>query len=407
MSTTYKYAARNVRGELVTGQLQGESEPAVAHRLSATGFTPVRITAVKERGLQREINLSGMHAKRVGLKDLAIFSRQFATMVSSGLSLLKALTILAEQSTHVEFRKVLTAVRDDVEAGSSLSAAMGKHEAVFPPLMVNMTTAAEVGGFLESVLLQIAENYESEVKLRGKIKAALTYPVVVLILALVMTIAMLLFIVPVFENMFTQLGGDLPLPTKILVVMSEAMPYLMPVGIVGLFVGMAVWRKIKNRPGVRDVVDPLKFKVPVFGGLFRKVALSRFARNLGTMLTAGVPILQSLDIVAETTGNVVLGRACRDIQTSVRAGETISKPLTEHAVFPPMVVQMMAVGEDTGALDTMLAKIGEFYDQEVDATTEALTSLIEPLMIAFLGAVVGSMIVAMYLPIFKIFTLIE
>jgi type IV pilus assembly protein PilC len=285
--------------------------------------------------------------------------------------------------------------------------AMAKHPEVFPPLMVNMCKAGEVGGFLDSVLLQIAENYEAEVKLKGKIKSAMTYPVVVLVMALLAVVGMLLFIIPVFAEMFAGLGGELPAPTKFLVFLSGLLKATFPFLVLGGVVLAQVWRKVRLKPQVRDVVDPLKLKLPVFGLLFQKIALARFARNLGTMMKSGVPILQSLDIVADTTGNVVLARAIRDVQESVRTGESLAKPLTNHAVFPPMVVQMMAVGEDTGALDTMLHKISEFYDQEVEATTESLTALIEPLMIAGLGAIVGSMIVAMYMPIFKIFELVK
>ena len=235
----------------------------------------------------------------------------------------------------------------------------------------------------------------------------MTYPVVVLCIAILAVIGMLLFIVPTFASLFKTLGGTLPLPTRILVALSNGLKIgIIPI-IILIVVMLQVWKRIKLTPRVRDFVDPLKLKLPVFGDLFQKIALTRFARNLGTMMQSGVPILQSLDIVAETTGNVVLERATRAVQESVRTGESLSKPLLDHPVFPPMVVQMMAVGEDTGALDTMLHKIAEFYDQEVEATTESLTALIEPLMIAFLGGIVGSMIVALYMPIFKIFDLIK
>jgi type IV pilus assembly protein PilC len=269
--------------------------------------------------------------------------------------------------------------------------------------MVNMTKAGEVGGFLDSVLLQVATNYESEVKLRGKIKAAMTYPTVVFCIAILAVTGMLLFIVPTFAKIFSTLGGTLPAPTRVLVALSHALRFGFPFLLVGLIAGLIIWNRIRLRSEVRDVVDPIKLKLPVFGPLFQKVALSRFARNLGTMMHSGVPILQSLEIVADTTGNVVLGRAIRDVQDSVRQGESLAAPLNNHPVFPPMVVQMMAVGEDTGALDTMLAKVAQFYDQEVEATTESLTALIEPIMIAVLGGMVGSMIVALYLPIFEVY----
>jgi type IV pilus assembly protein PilC len=390
---------------MVTGKIDADSQAAVAQKLTGMGYAPVSISQVNS-GMSRELKIPGLGGK-VGLKDLAIFSRQFATMINSGLSLLRSLTILEEQTESKELRKVLTDVRQQIETGQSLSAAMGKHPRVFPPLMINMTKAGEVGGFLDSVMLQIAENYEAEVKLRGKIKSAMTYPVVVFCIAILAVIGMLLFIVPVFAAMFSTLGGELPAPTRVLVLMSNILKTFFPLLVVGLIAAVVTWNRVRHKEQVRRFVDPLKLKTPVFGALFQKIAVSRFTRNLGTMLASGVPILQSLDIVAETSGNTVVGDAVRDIEESVRNGESISGPLANHSVFPPMVVQMIAVGEDTGALDAMLHKISEFYDQEVEATTEALTALIEPLMIAFLGAIIGSMIIALYMPIFKIFDLIK
>jgi type IV pilus assembly protein PilC len=278
---------------------------------------------------------------------------------------------------------------------------------VFPPIVVNMVRAGEVGGFLDRVMLQIAANFEAEVKLRGKIKSAMTYPVVVFVMALLAVFGMLLFIVPIFAKMFSDLGGTLPAPTQVLVNLSSALRLLGPVLAVGLVVGFVVWGRVRHTERVRRVVDPLKLRVPVFGPLFQKVAISRFSRNLGTMLSSGVPILQSLEIVGDTAGNVVLRDAAVAVQDSVRRGESLAGPLAQHKVFPPMVVQMLSVGEDTGAIDTMLAKVADFYDTEVEATTEALTSLIEPLMIAVLGTVIGGMIVALYMPIFNVFDLIK
>jgi type IV pilus assembly protein PilC len=270
-----------------------------------------------------------------------------------------------------------------------------------------MCRAGEVGGFLDTVLLQIAENYEAEVKLRGKIKSAMTYPVVVFVMAIIAVVGMLLFIVPVFTGMFSDLGGELPAPTKVLVWLSAAMKFAAPILLVGSISGSVLWGKFKHERRVREVIDPVMLKLPIFGKLFQKVALSRFSRNLGTMLRSGVPILQSLEIVGETSGNIVLERAARDVQESVRRGESLAGPLANHKVFPAMMVQMLAVGEDTGAMDTMLYKLSDFYDQEVEATTEALTSLIEPLMIAVLGGIIGAMIIALYMPIFGVFELIQ
>jgi type IV pilus assembly protein PilC len=405
MATTYAYKVRDRAGKVVSGTLEADNAAAVAGKLKGMGYAPISIDESKA-GLKTEIKIPGFGGKKVKLKDLAIMSRQFATMINSGLSLLRALNILSEQTENPELARVLGEVRNDVETGNALSAALAKHPKVFPPLMVNMTKAGEVGGFLDSVMLQVAENYEAEVKLRGKVKAAMTYPVVVFVLAILMCVVMLIFIVPTFAKMFETLGGSLPAPTKVLIFMSKSLKVMAPVIVVALIAFMVVWKRVKHTDRVRNFVDPLKLKTPVFGPLFQKIALSRFARNLGTMMKSGVPILQSLDIVADTTGNIVLGRAVRDVQESVRTGEALAKPLQNHKVFPPMVVQMMAVGEDTGALDTMLMKISQFYDQQVEATTESLTALIEPLMIAFLGAVVGSMIIALYMPIFRIFDLI-
>ncbi|MBX9245856.1 type II secretion system F family protein [Actinotalea ferrariae] len=403
---TFEYAVRNKDGKIVKGRIEAQNQAAVASRLRTMGTAPISIQEVAVGGLNKEISIPGL-SDRVGMKDLAVMSRQMATMINSGLSLLRALSILANQTESKPLAKVLVLVRNDVEAGVALSVALGKHAEIFPPLMINMIKAGEVGGFLDQVLVSVAENYESEVKLRAKIKSAMTYPVVVFVMAIVATIGMLLFIVPVFAGMFENLGGELPAPTKVLVFLSDLMKWLAPVLlVVGIIFGVW-WGKHKNDAEVRRRVDPWRLKMPIFGNLFRKVAVSRFTRNFGTMIHAGVPILQALDIVGETSGNMVVENAAKAIRDSVRSGQSLSGPLQDHPVFPPMVVQMIAVGEDTGALDEMLHKISEFYDQEVEATTEQLTSLIEPLMIAVLGTIVGGMIIALYMPIFSIFDLIQ
>lgn len=405
VAKTFEYSVRDRQGKLVNGTLDAPTEAALVQRLKSMGFAPVKIKESKKTGLKMDIPMPG--SNKVGLKDLAVMSRQFATMINSGLSLLRSLTILGEQSENKVLGATVNEVRNAVEGGQSLSTALAQHPKVFPPIMINMCRAGEVGGFLDAVLLQIAANFESEVKLRGKIKSAMTYPVVVFVIAIVAVIGMLLFIVPVFTKMFSQLGGELPAPTKVLVFLSAAMKVAAPVGLVVGIAGSVVWQRIKHQDRVRSVVDPLKLKAPIFGNLFKKVAISRFARNLGTMLHSGVPILQSLEIVGDTSGNVVIRNAARAVEESVRRGESLAGPLAQHKVFPAMVVQMLAVGEDTGAMDTMLHKISDFYEQEVEATTEALTSLIEPLMIAVLGGIVGAMIIALYMPIFGVFDLIQ
>ncbi|MCV2394574.1 type II secretion system F family protein [Actinotalea sp. M2MS4P-6] len=402
---TYEYTVRNKDGKIVKGRLEARDQAAVAARLRSMGSAPLSVAEVTNSGLQRELKIPGM-GERIGMKDLAVMARQLATMINSGLSILRSLSILAEQTENKALAKVLGTVRGDVETGVALSVALGRHPAVFPPLMINMIKAGEVGGFLDQVLLSVAENYESEVKLRAKIKSAMTYPVVVFIMALLATAGMLLFIVPVFAGMFESLGGELPLPTRILVFLSDVMKIAAPIMLVAGVAFSFWWNKHKNDRAVREKLDPLRLKLPIFGNLFKKVAVARFTRNFGTMISSGVPILQALDIVGETSGNIVIEDASKAVRDAVRSGQSLTGPLADHPVFPPMVVQMIAVGEDTGALDQMLHKISEFYDQEVEATTEQLTSLIEPLMIAVLGTLVGGMIIALYMPIFKIFDLI-
>lgn len=402
---TFQYSVRDSSGKVVNGKLQASNQEALVGKLREMGYAPLSITEKKTDGFNTEINLPG--SNKVKLKDLALMARQFATMINSGLSLLRSLSILAEQTESKGLKETLVQVRNDVETGQSLSSALSKHPTVFPPIMINMIRAGEVGGFLDKVLLQLAESFEADVKLRAKIKSAMTYPVVVFVIAILAVVGMLLFIVPIFANMFADLGGELPAPTKVLVFLSEAMKWLAPVLLVGSIVFAVVWARIKHREEVRKVVEPLYLKLPVFGILFQKVALSRFCRNLGTMVRSGVPILQSLDIVGDTAGNIVIRHATEDVKESVRTGNSLAGPLAEHKVFPPMMVQMLAVGEDTGAMDTMLHKLSDFYDQEVEATTEALTSLIEPLMIAVLGSIIGAMIIALYMPIFSVFELIN
>jgi type IV pilus assembly protein PilC len=404
-TATFEYQVRDRTGKLVKGKIDAESPTIVANKLKSMGFAPIAINETGT-GLNKDVHVPGF-GEKVKLKDLAIMCRQFATMINSGLNLLRALSILEEQTESKPLGKAIGEVRADVESGSSLSASLAKHDKAFPPLMINMVKAGEVGGFLDETLLQIATNFEAEVKLRQKVKSAMTYPVVVFVMAIIAMIAMLLFIVPTFEGLFTQLGGELPAPTQFLVNLSALLKATAPFLIILMIVGAVLWAKFKHDPRVRDVVDPMKLHMPVFGTLFQKIALSRFSRNLASMISAGVPILQALDIVADTSGNVVLARAVREVEDSVRSGESLARPLTNHPVFPPMVVQMMAVGEDTGSLDAMLFKISEFYDQEVEATTEALTSLIEPLMIAVVGTMIGGMLIALYMPMFKIFDLIK
>jgi type IV pilus assembly protein PilC len=401
----YAYRGRNAEGRIVKGRIDAASEGAVAARLRIMGLSPIAISEADATGLNREINLG--FGSGVKLKDLAIMSRQMSTMIGAGLSLLKTLTVLSEQTENKKLAKILLEVTEQVEAGTALSDAFKKYDDVFPPLMINMVRAGETGGFLDGALDSVATNFEKEVKLRGTIKSALTYPVIVLIMSVLAVVGMLLFIVPVFDNMFKSLGGQLPLPTEILVVLSHAMVWLGPLLLVLTVAAAWWWSRSRHEERVRRVVDPIKLKTPVFGKLLTKIAIARFSRNFSNMIGAGVPILQAIRIVGETSGNYVIERALVAVAESVRQGESIARPLQDHPVFPSMVTQMIAVGEDSGSLETMLDKIADFYDQEVQASTEQLTAMIEPLMIAFLGVVIGGMVIALYMPIFQISSLIK
>ena len=404
-TATFHYKARDSAGRTREGTVEGLDQQVVVSRLQAMGMTPVSIEEKRTTGLKREISFPGRGGK-VKLKDLAIFSRQFATMISSGLTLLRSLNILTDQSDNPKLSEVLREVASAVEQGKSLSEALAEHEE-FPRLYVAMVRAGETAGTLDLVLVRIADTMEKDVALRRKVKSTMTYPGVVLVMAVMLTTVMLLFIVPTFVGMFESLGGELPLPTKVLLLMSTAVRKLW---FILFFLPIALWngyKRARKVQRVRDRLDALKLKVPVFGNLFHKLALARFTRNLSTLLHAGVPILLALEITSDTIDNAVISRAVVDVRAAVRQGESVAKPLANHAVFPPMVVQMVAVGEETGDLDEMLGRIADFYDLEVEATTESLTAALEPIMIAVLGGIVGAMVISLYMPMFKIFDLVE
>ena len=405
MPTSYAYKVRDREGKMAAGSMEAESEEAVVSRLRQLGYAPISIEAEKGAGLKTEVKLPG--TGRVKLKDLAVFSRQFATMINSGLSLLRALTILGEQTSNRRLGEVIIQVRAEVEKGTSLSAALARHPKVFNRLYISMVRAGEIGGFLDQVLVKVAETFEKEVELRGKIRSAMTYPVVVFAMVIAIVGAMLIFIVPTFKNLYTSLGGELPLPTRMLVGLSNVLRRFFPVVVLAVVALVFLFRRWKATDSGRYQWDKFKLKVKVFGPLFHKSALSRFSRTLSTLIRSGVPILQALEIVGETVNNMVISRAVRDVQDSVREGESLATPLSKHAAFPAMVVQMMAVGEETGALDTMLSKVADFYDQEVEAAVASLTSMIEPILIAVMGAAVGGMVIALYMPLFNIINLVQ
>lgn len=397
----FHYEARTSNGQFVEGKVKAESNKAVAAYLVQRGYVPLEIR--EQSGLQKEISFG---SKRVKPKLVAGFMRQFATLNGAGIPISRALDVLKEQTTHPTFKQTLTTVRKDIDSGSSLGNAMAKHPTVFTPLSTAMIRAGEAGGFLTETLVNVAENLEAEVKLRGKIKSAMTYPVAVLILAAVLVTAMLLFIVPIFAGLFNSLGGNLPLPTQILVGASNVIKIGgIPIAIaIGVFIWW--WNRNKHKEKIRRFVDPIKIKMPIFGKLVQRITIARFTRNFGSLLQAGLPVMQVLDIVGSTSGSTILEDALQDVKKGVSQGELIAPQLAKHPIFPKMLVEMLAIGEDAGEIPLMMERIATSYDEEVETMTDSLSSLMEPLMLMVLGGVIGSMVIAMYMPIFSIYDLI-
>jgi type IV pilus assembly protein PilC len=401
---SFTYRARQRDGKLVKGSMAVQSEALAIARLAGMGLMPVQVSEKGVgTGLQMDISFGG---GRVGLKQLAIATRQLATITSAGVPLLRALTVVTEQTEHAKLKRLFGEVARDVEQGKSFSVALGERKD-FPLLMVSMVRAGEAGGFLDTSLASIADSYEKEAKLRATVKSAMTYPVAVLGIAVIAVIAMLLFIVPIFKTMFESLGSRLPLPTQVLVTISNQMAWLLPLVVV-IVAGLTfAWRANKDKDGFRRIAHPIMLKIPIFGPLIGKVAIARFARNLANMTAAGVPLLRALTIVGQSSGNWVLEQVAARLAESVRTGASLAAPLAEEKMFPSMVVQMVSVGEESGSIDTMLARVADFYDAEIDATAEALTSLIEPMLITVLGVVIGGMVVALYMPIFSLSSALE
>jgi type IV pilus assembly protein PilC len=366
-----------------------------------------RIIATYLREKPKPVGVSfKLPVRSVRTRDLVIFTRQFATMVNAGLPLVQCLDILAKQSENPQFRAVIGGVMHDVEAGSTLAESLGKRPNVFDSLFVNMVDAGEAGGILDDILIRLAGYMEAAENLRRKVKSAMTYPTVVLTVAVGATTFMLIFIIPTFARIFAEFGGELPLPTRIVMMASNFLKgyWWLLIGIlVGTFITI---RRYYKTPAGRMQIDRLLLRMPVLGSVLRKASIARFTRTLGTMISSGVPILTALDITARTAGNRVIEQAILATKGSIGEGETIAAPLRESGVFPPMVVQMIAVGEETGALDKMLEKIATFYDEEVNVAVDTLTSIIEPIMIVVMGVLVGGMVVAMYLPMFKLINVV-
>ncbi len=406
MSSTYVYKVRDKAGAVHKGSIEGQSEQLVVAKLRELGYVPVSVTSSGKSKLSADVAVRSGGGK-IGLRAIVIFSRQLATMVGAGLTLIRALGILANQTESKPLADVINTMRVDIEHGLSFSQAISKHPKAFPEVYIAMVRSGEVGGMIDLVLLRLATMLEKQLELRRRVKSAMSYPIAVGGIIVVIVSAMLLFIVPMFEAMYNDLGGELPLPTKLLISLSGFLTsswWMIAIVSVGGVFGLKRWRAT---PGGRLIFDRIKLRLPIAGQIVKKTAIARFCQTLAALSRSGVSIMESLDIVAGTAGNAVIGAAIADARERVRIGESVSVALMNHSVIPEMVVQMMAVGEETGALDEMLEKIGEFYDAEVSATVDALTSLIEPLLMVVMGITVGGMVVALYLPMFRIINLVK
>ena len=399
----FRYSAKDSTGRLISGVIEADSDAMVVDRLRDMGFFITNLERTVERTdvFQYLQSLFG-----VGLKDLAIFSRQFATMVNAGLSLVRTMNILEQQTTNRRLREIIVQIRLDVEAGRPLSDAMGKHPKAFSSLFVNMVKAGETGGVLDEVLERVATYLEKEQALRAKIRAAMVYPILLTTAALGGLFFMTIVILPQFENLFKELGGSgqLPLPTQIAMAVSTGIRQYWWMIMIILGVLIYVVRRYVQMPSGRLRYDRFKLKMPVVGELNRKIVVARFTRTLGTLIASGVPIMQSLEVVSKAIDNMVIGSAIDAVRASIREGQTIAIPLQFSGVFPPMVVQMAKVGEETGALEQMLEKVADFYDVEVESAVAGLTSMLEPILIIFMGVIVGAMVISLYLPIFQLAT---
>lgn len=398
---TFKYTARDNAGRVVAGAMDGETEVMVIGKLQEHGFF---VTSLEKEAAKISLGQTFQRWRRIGLRDLTIFSRQFATMVNAGLSMVKTLTILEHQTENPKLRNIVNEVRRDVEQGTTLSDSFNKHPNTFSSLVVHMVKAGEVGGVLDDVLRRIASYFEKDLALRQKVRAAVTYPVAIFVFAMGVILFLVFFILPQFIQFFEGLDLVLPWPTRILIAFTRLATHLWWFFLAAMILGLLAFRMYINTPAGRFRYDSWKLRIPVFGPLVRKVIISRFSRTLGTLITSGVPIMQALEVVSHAVENKVVGKAIEEVRSSIREGESIALPLQASGLFPMMVVQMTSVGEETGTLDSMLQKVADFYDAEVETTLAQLTSVLEPMLIIFLGFVVGFIVLSFYMPLYQLIT---
>ncbi len=399
---TFAFSGRTRGGETINGERVADNADAAVAALRREQVLVTRIAPTKEKDKASAGPKRGKLGKKVNPKNLAVFVRQFSVMIDAGLPLVQCLQILGSQEEDKNFAETILATRGDVESGASLADAMKKHPRTFDPLFTNMIAAGEAGGILDTILKRLATYIEKAVKLKGQVRSAMIYPIAVIVIAVVVVGVILWKVIPTFAALFSGLGAELPMPTRIVIWLSDFLVSFMPFIIVGIFAIGYGFKSYYATPGGKHQIDAITLKLPILGLIMRKIAVARFCRTLSTLLSSGVPILDGLDITARTSGNAIIEEAIQLTRKSIERGETISAPLKETGVFPPMVTQMIAVGETTGALDTMLSKIADFYEEEVDTAVAGLLTLLEPIMIAFLGGAVGGIVIAMYLPIFDL-----
>lgn len=393
----YVWEGKSAQGKIQKGETEAVSESAVRMQLRKQRIMPTKIKK-KPKDLFENVAL---FQPKVTENDLVVFTRQFATMIDAGLPLVQALDILASQQENKTFKKILSQIKDDVEGGSTFTDALKKHPKLFDELFVSLVAAGETGGILDSILHRLAGYIEKAIKLKKQVKGAMVYPASIMGVAVIVVFVLLVFVIPVFAKMFAEFGAALPAPTQVVINISNFIKSSIFYIVGGLVVFAIGLKRYYGTENGRAIIDDLILKFPVVGPLIRKVAVARFTRTLGTMVSSGVPILDGLDITAKTAGNKTVEKAVYHAKAGISEGKTIAEPLAESGVFPPMVVRMISVGESTGALDAMLTKISDFYDEEVDASVSTLTSLLEPMLMIFLGVILGGLVIAMYLPIFK------
>jgi type IV pilus assembly protein PilC len=397
----FNFVVRDSSGKTISGQLAMDSKEQLITRLKDQGYFINKISEVREDSIYNRLDQTFQRLTPIKLKDISIFTRLLSTMINAGLPILRSLKIIEKQTENLRLVEVIQSIRDQVEEGHALSLAMSKHN-VFDPLIIAMVKSGEESGSLDIVLDRISHDKEREIEIRAKIAAGVRYPVIIMIAALLIVTMVLYLVVPAFQGIFESMDAKLPAPTKVLIFASELVRHSALMVLVIIIVLVVAFKYLTKIPSVERTVDSLKLKLPVFGMLQRKIALARFSRTLSILLRSGVPILRALSVVEQTVGNAIIASAVVAAKESIREGERISPPLEETGEFPPMVIDMIAVGEETGTLDTMLEKISEFYDQEVDYTIDAFTTLIEPVLIMFLGIVIGFIVVALYMPLFSI-----